>query len=163
MFRSRAWNSASHAPLPAGAAFMPLERAPACVHPSEIPLCTCIRTRCDLKVAPRDACATLHGPGPHAGPTPASIVNRQSSIANPLGVDCSKIKQAGLQRPACFSTQLPQAEPPLRDQLALTSIWRGRVFSLLARCTRNTPSLNSALTLSGSASSGIEKLRSNRP
>lgn len=48
-------------------------------------------------------------------------------------------------------------------QLTFTSICFGRAFSLLARCTRNTPSLNSALTLSASASSGMVKLRSNRP
>lgn len=48
-------------------------------------------------------------------------------------------------------------------QLTLTSICLGSVFSLLAKWTRRTPSLNSALTLPPSASSGMLKLRSNRP
>ena len=55
---------------------------------------------------------------------------------------------------------LPGAE---KGQLTLTSICLGRAFSLLGRWTRRTPSLNSARTFSGSASSGMVKLRSNRP
>jgi len=52
---------------------------------------------------------------------------------------------------------------PKSGQLTFTSICFGRTFSLLARCTRSTPSLNSALTLLFSASSGMLKLRSKRP
>ena len=48
-------------------------------------------------------------------------------------------------------------------QATLTSICCGLAFWVLARCTVSTPSLNSALTLAGLASSGSEKLRPKLP
>ena len=44
-------------------------------------------------------------------------------------------------------------------QETLTSTCWGLAFSSFARCTVSTPSLNSALTFAGLASSGSEKLR----
>ncbi len=53
--------------------------------------------------------------------------------------------------------------PGTADQLTLTSTCWGLAFSSLTRCTVSTPSLNSALTLAGLASSGSEKLRPKLP
>jgi hypothetical protein len=48
-------------------------------------------------------------------------------------------------------------------QPTLTSICCGFAFAVFAKCTASTPSLNSALTFAGLASSGIEKLRTKLP
>lgn len=45
----------------------------------------------------------------------------------------------------------------------LTSMCCGFALAVLAKCTASTPSLNSALTCAGLASSGIEKLRTKLP
>jgi len=65
---------------------------------------------------------------------------------------------------------VPEQGPPEVDratnaasQATLTSICWGLAFCVLARRTISTPSLNSAVTLPGLASSGSEKLRPKLP
>jgi hypothetical protein len=53
--------------------------------------------------------------------------------------------------------------PAVPTQATLTSICCGLAFWVLARWTVSTPSLNSALTFAGLASSGSEKLRTKLP
>jgi len=57
----------------------------------------------------------------------------------------------------------PVLRTPKSPQPTLTSICWGLVFSVLTRCTVSRPSLNSALTFAGLASSGSEKLRPKLP
>ena len=56
----------------------------------------------------------------------------------------------------------PGASPPIRParavQLTRTSICSGAAFASLTKCTRSRPSLNSAVTFVGLASSGSRKL-----
>jgi len=58
-----------------------------------------------------------------------------------------------------------RSHPPCTalGQETLTSTCWGLAFSFLARCTLRTPSLKSAVTLAGLASSGSEKLRPKLP
>lgn len=68
-----------------------------------------------------------------------------------------------LRKACCPSAGGLFSSEPDRYQLSVTSICFGRAFSLLARRTRNTPSLNSAFTSSDLTSSGMLKVRSKRP
>lgn len=72
------------------------------------------------------------------------------------------IKEAGCQRNVTPGPALPTPSDGSAYE-TFTSMDFGRAFSLLARRTVSTPSLNSAPTFASSASSGTLKLRVKLP
>src|SRR5437868_6317732 len=66
-------------------------------------------------------------------------------------------------RTPILGVRLKARNNPVADYATFTSMDFGRAFSLFARRTVSTPSLNSAATVESSASSGTAKLRVKLP
>jgi hypothetical protein len=125
---------------------------------------SCCATRCGLRQMAFSSGTSINSAAGTGASEPPSPSNRDKSSGSTGGAASAADRMKGQLAARFFFSfvfMAPEFFAPVQE--ILTSTCRGLAFSFFTKCTVSTPSLNSALTFAGLASSGSEKLRPKVP